>query len=296
MIVDEKINQVTSLLNAAQVEFGQGVEDAQQEACWMVLHALGDEALFDPDWQAQLTQEQVCQIDEWVRIRIDKRKPFAYIVNKTWFAGLPFYIDERALIPRSYVSEWVLDQFQPWVDAGKVSSILDLCCGSGCIGIACAYAWPEAKITLSDIDQAALEVAKKNVEQHQLGDRVSIHNGDMFAGIVGRFDMIVCNPPYVSLERMRNLPEEFLHEPEHALVSGDDGLNFTRKLLVQAVDYLNPQGVLIVEVGSASEFIERVYKNVPFTWLITEYDEMTVFVLTLEELLQFQEQFKQALN
>lgn len=296
MIVDEKIHQVALALEQAGVDFGQGVEDANQEACWMVLQSIGEGAMLEPDWQATLSLEQIAQIDKWLQKRIETRLPFAYIIGQTWFAGLPFYIDKRALIPRSFLAEWVQDRFDPWLKADNVNQILDLCSGSGCIGIACAYAWPEAQVTLSDIDANALQVAQMNIDKHELNSRAHIHQGDLFAGLQTRYDLIVCNPPYVSEARMQKLPVEFRFEPEHALGSGQDGLDFTRRLLAQGADFLNPDGALIVEVGSASHALEAEYDKIPFTWLTTEYDEMVVFILTQAELAHYQSYFTQKLT
>ena len=195
-----------------------------------------------------------------------------------------FYIDERAIIPRSYLSEWIAESFEPWLDAKKTHSILDLCTGCGCIAISCALAFPQATVLASDLSQPALQVANINIAHYQLGERVKIHHADGFSGISQRFDLIVCNPPYVADEHMECLPAEYRHEPDSALRGGRNGLDFIAPMLGQAENYLTDDGILIVEAGSASHALEASYPTIPFTWLSTAYDEMVIFTLSASEL------------
>ena len=289
MNVEQKIEQVTSALENSGLAFGQEVESAEDEAVLIVLKGMNIDvkSILGSDvhvWSQSIVEKQDIEIDKLVERRITTGKPFAYLVNESWFAGNRFYIDERALIPRSFLGEWVGDCFEPWINADNVSSILDLCTGSGCIAISCALSFPNAIVTASDIDADALAVAKKNIEDYVLEDRVLLSQGDGFENIVGRFDLIVSNPPYVSDERMTALPEEFLEEPDKAFRGGADGLDFIVPMLARARDYLTENGVIIVEAGSASHALEQRYPNYPFTWISTEYDEMVVFVMTAAEL------------
>ena len=289
MNVEQKIEQVTSALENSGLAFGQEVESAEDEAVLIVLKGMNIDvkSILGSDvhvWSQSIVEKQDIEIDKLVERRITTGKPFAYLVNESWFAGNRFYIDERALIPRSFLGEWVGDCFEPWINADNVSSILDLCTGSGCIAISCALSFPNAIVTASDIDADALAVAKINIEDYVLEDRVLLSQGDGFENIVGRFDLIVSNPPYVSDERMTALPEEFLEEPDKAFRGGADGLDFIVPMLARARDYLTENGVIIVEAGSASHALEQRYPNYPFTWISTEYDEMVVFVMTAAEL------------
>ena len=289
MNLDQKIGLVTEILENSDLAFGQEVESAEDEAVLIVLKAMNIDVknVLDDDvnfLNQSIDEKQSIQIDKLVQHRITSRRPFAYIVNESWFAGNRFYIDERVLIPRSFLGEWIEDRFEPWVNADRVYSILDLCTGSGCIAISCALAFVNAEVTASDIDADALEVAKKNVENYEMQERVSLCQSDGFENIKGKFDLIVSNPPYVSDDRMSTLPEEFLNEPDKAFRGGVNGLDFIVPMLARARDYLTESGVIIVEAGSASHALEQRYPNCPFTWISTEYDEMVVFVMTAAEL------------
>ncbi|MBX2868901.1 MAG: 50S ribosomal protein L3 N(5)-glutamine methyltransferase [Acidiferrobacterales bacterium] len=278
--LEEMVEVVDKDLTNASLSFGQGTEDASEEAYWLVLSAcdepLGQEQY---DWGKKLSASQVTSVKRLLSKRIETRQPLGYLLNEAWFAGIDFYIDERALIPRSFMAEWLPEQFSPWVSPQRTHRILDLCCGSGCIGISAALYFPGAEVVLSDISQDALEVAQINIKRHALADRVSVNHGAMFEGVSGKFDLILCNPPYVSHERMRKLPEEFQTEPRLALEAGEDGLDFLKPFLHEVGAFLNPEGAIVVESGSASPVLEEVYQVVPFNWLSTEHDEMVLFHL-----------------
>ena len=212
------------------------------------------------------------------------------------FAGLDFVVNDAVLIPRSPIAELIESRFAPWLDAEEVTSVLDLGCGSGCIGIAAAYAFPNALVDLVDISPAALEVATRNIERHGLEGRVSAIQSDLFAAVSGeRYDLMVSNPPYVSSAEMRGLPEEFRYEPALGLEAGDDGLDVVARILAEAADYLQPRGVLVVEVGSSAEHLLRRYPGVPFLWLDFERGGDGVFLLTAEQVSEWRDIFEEAL-
>jgi len=274
-----------SEFNGAKLYFGHGTDNAWDEAEQLVLHAINLVPPLDDEWlSARLTRVERVRVLENLRRRVEERIPAAYITGQAWFAGLPFIVDERVLVPRSPIGELIQQQFAPWL-ASEPSQILDLCTGSGCIGIACAYAFPNAEVQLSDISYDALAVAEENIRQHDLEDRVFSMQSDLFGNLVGqKFDLIVSNPPYVDADDLATMPPEYHAEPEIGLGSGDDGLDFTRRLLREASDYLTDEGVLIVEVGNSWVALEEAYPDVPFTWIEFERGGHGVFMLTKADL------------
>lgn len=280
-------------LDAAGVYFGHGTDNALDEAAWLVGGALQlapeeIDAYLDEDLDAS----QMHVVRELVARRISTRQPAAYLLNEAWFAGLPFYVDERVIVPRSLTGEFIQDQFVPWVDPTRVHRILDLCTGSGCMAIACAYAFPEAQIDAVDISTDALAVARINVERHGLTERVRLVQSDLLDGLGGnRYDVILTNPPYVDPQEMAELPEEYRHEPKLALVSGSDGLEAITRILAQAHAYLTPDGILIAEVGNSHEPLQQAFPDVPFMWLSTQTGDESVFLLTASELEKHRERF-----
>lgn len=270
---------------AAKLFYGHGTDNPWDEAEQLVLHAISLSPPLGDEWlDARLTLPERKKVVANLARRIQERVPAAYITRQAWFAGLPFVVDERVLVPRSPIGELIQKRFEPWL-VNEPAQILDLCTGSGCIGIACAYAFPEAYVQLSDISFDALAVAEENIEQHGLAERVFAMQSDLFENLQGQvFDLIVSNPPYVDAEDMASLPEEYHAEPELGLASGDDGLDFTRRLLTEAVDYLSEQGVLLVEVGNSWPALEAAYPALPFTWIEFERGGHGVFVLNAEDL------------
>lgn len=286
-----------SRMNEADIHCGHGMDNTLDEAVALVLHALHlPPDLSETFFQAVLTPAERRAILNLLERRVRERIPSAYLMQRAWFMGLPFYVDERVLIPRSPIAELIERQFMPWLAApDEVDHILDLCSGSGCIGIACAYAFPHAQVDLVDICEDTLQVARCNIEEHGLEQRVQCLQSDLFTALQGcRYDLIICNPPYVSAEELRNLPPEYAHEPVQALAGGETGLDAVLTILSQAADYLNPKGVLVLEVGNAWQELNESFPDVPFTWLDFERGGEGVFLLDANALKQYQERFAQA--
>lgn len=283
--VRDYLRWAISRFHEHQLFFGHGTDNAWDEAVQLIMHGLhlppdGDQRLLD----ARLTGEEKRVLLALLERRIVERVPTPYITGEAWFAGLPFHVDERVLIPRSPLAELIQQAFDPWLPTAP-ERILDLCTGSGCIGIACAFAFPEAQVVLSDISPEALEVAAQNIDRHGVAGQVTMVESDLFVALSDqRFDLIVSNPPYVDAEDFSALPHEYRHEPELALASGDDGLDFTRRLLAEAADHLTEKGVLIVEVGNSWPALEEAYPALPFTWLEFEHGGHGVFLLTRADL------------
>ncbi len=270
----------------AGLYFGHGTDNAWDEAAQLVLHAihLSDQYRNPHLLDARLTPEEGEQVLALLQARLERRVPAAYLTGEAWFAGLRFVVDKRVLVPRSPLAELIQQGFEPWLPEPP-RRILDLCTGSGCIGIACAYAFPDARVDLSDISEDALAVARHNIGEHGLGDRVRAHSSDLFAGLQGQvYDLIVSNPPYVDARDLAAMPAEYHAEPAIGLASGDDGLDFTRRLLSEAAAHLSDQGVLIVEVGNSAEALSQAYPQLPFTWLEFEQGGHGVFLLNAQDL------------
>ena len=270
----------------AGLSYSHGMSSPLDESVYLVLRTL-NLPVDTPDvyWNSKLTTTEKTSVLNTLFQRIDKKIPAAYITNEGWFAGLQFYVDERVLVPRSPIAELVESQFTPWVNPDEVETVLDLCTGSGCIGIACAYAFPMAQVDLADISKDALDVSTINVEKHEAEHRVSVIQSDLFEGLSGKqYDIIVSNPPYVDAEDISEMAEEFQHEPELGLSSGKEGLDCTRKILEQASQYLSDEGILVLEVGNSQYALAEEYPDLPFQWVDFERGGDGVFVLTKAQL------------
>jgi len=271
----------------ADLFYGHGTDNAGDEAAYLVLGVL--QLPFGADEEAldqTLSQEECERIHRLASERIQKRRPVAYLINRAWFCGLPFYVDERVLIPRSPIAELIEDRFTPWVDEDRITRILDIGTGSGCIAVACALAFPGARVDAVDVSEDALAVARANIAHHAVGDSVRTIHSDVFERLeVECYDLIIANPPYVASEEMQDLPEEYRHEPgETALAAGQDGLDVVRRILAEAGEHLNEDGILVVEVGNTRGAVEETFTEMPFTWLEFERGGEGVFLLSEKQL------------
>lgn len=287
----DMIRWSVSRMNEADIWFGHGTDNAWDEALLLVTHALNLPWNIAAEWHAScLTASERRAVTELVLTRIEQRVPAPYLTGVAWFCGLPFAVDERVLIPRSPIGQMIEQRFAPWWQGSLHSGvpspgrILDLCTGSGCIGIACADRFPEAEVELLDISFDALAVAEDNIQRHQLQDRVVALQSDLFAAASGCYDLIVSNPPYVDADDMSSLPDEYHHEPELALAAGADGLDLVRIMLTEARRYLTDDGLLVVEVGNSWPALAAAYPQLPFIWPEFEHGGHGVFVLQARDL------------
>ena len=267
-------------LDDAGVAFGHGTDNAVDESLVLVLHAAGlrpglPESLF----AARLTTAERRVAADLIVRRIRERVPASYLTGRAWFAGLELACDARALVPRSPIAEWIERGFEPWLDPDAVKRVLEIGTGGGAIAIACAMAFPNATIDAIDISDAALELARENCIAHVVDDRVRLFESDVYAGVSGRYDLIVSNPPYVAAETMASFDPEFLHEPRIGLEAGADGLDCVRRILAGASHHLRPGGVLVCEVGASRHALEHAFPAVAFTWLDLSRGGEGVFLL-----------------
>lgn len=272
----------------ADLFFGHGMATAFDEAVYLVLHTLQlplDE--LESVWERKLSSAESKAIQQIVARRTNERIPAAYLTHEAWLGPYRFYIDERAIVPRSFIAELLHDDLAPWIgDPDEVTTALDLCTGSGCLAILTALTFPNAEVDAVDLSRDALEVAKRNVDDYELRDRVQLIASDMWAALEGKkYDLIVTNPPYVTGESMAALPDEYHREPAMALASGEDGLDHVRTILRDAPAHLNEGGLLVVEVGFNREGVETAFPDLPFTWAEVSAGDEVVFLLTREELL-----------
>ena len=276
-----------SRFNEAGLFFGHGSQDAYDEAAYLILHCLHLPLdRLDPFLDARLLPDERSRLADLLARRIDERVPAPYLTRQAWLHGFHFYVDERAIVPRSFLAPMILERFQPWLTRPDgVVSALDLCTGSGCLAILLAEAFADARIDAVDLSADALDVARRNVADYGLEDRVQLHRGDLFQPLgTATYDLIVANPPYVNAESVAALPPEYGHEPALALGSGEDGLDATRAILARAGNHLNPSGLLAVEIGHNREALEAAFPELDFTWPDVEGGEDTVFVLSREQL------------
>lgn len=290
MNVQACVERSCSIFDDAGLYYGHGTDNAWDEAVYLVFTVLGLPFGDDDHSRQAVAQRQVSQ-DEWQRIetlalrRRDERVPLAYLLGEAWFAGLPFHVDERVLVPRSPIAELILQQYQPLLNEAP-ARILDLCTGSGCIGIASALAFPDARVDLADISADALAVAQQNIIRHGLQDRVKTVCSDLFAGLNGPYDLIVSNPPYVSAEEIAELPPEYQREPALGLLSDDDGLAIPLQILRQAASHLSPAGVLVLELGYTWTLLDQRYPQFPVTWLDFDSGGEGVLAITRDALIR----------
>lgn len=285
--VRDWLRYATSRFTEAGLVFGHGTETALDEAAYLILTTLNlpiDQ--LEPWLDARLTRGERRRISDIVTARIETRKPAPYLVGTAWIRGHRFTVDERVIVPRSYIGELLDDGLSAVVpDADGVERVLDLCTGSGCLAILAALAFPDAAVDAADISPGALEVAAKNVADYGLDGRVSLHRSDLFTALEGAtYDLIISNPPYVTAEAVAAFPPEYAAEPELAHLGGDDGLDLVRRILREAPAHLAPGGMIVVEVGMARDRLETEYPDLPFLWLDTEQSEGEVFALSAEAL------------
>jgi ribosomal protein L3 glutamine methyltransferase len=277
---------------------GHGTGSHLDEAAALVLHTLGQPYdLAERYLDCALTSEERRDVADILLRRISERKPSAYLTHEALFAGLSFYVDERVLVPRSPIAELIAEGFEPWVDASQVMNVLDLCTGSGCIAIACAYAFPDAEVDAVDLSEDALAVARINVEQHELDEQLTLVHSDLFEQLPNKtYDIIVSNPPYVSRDEWQNLAPEYHAEPSMGFLGGDSGLDLVLRILTDAGQYLDEQGILVVEVGSSAQTLQDRLPQVAFHWLEFERGGDGVFLLTAQQVSAHHSLFKNALK
>jgi ribosomal protein L3 glutamine methyltransferase len=289
--VRDWLRYAVSRFNAGQLAFGHGMDNAYDEAAYLVLHTLRLPLdRLEPFLDAKLTHAEREAVFDVVDRRVGQRIPAAYLTNEAWLGEFRFYVDERVLIPRSYIAELLPDGLAPWIaDPAQIQTALDLCTGSGCLAILLAHHFPNADVDAADISSDALAVALRNVSDHGLQGRVNLIRSDLLSNLTEKnYDLIVCNPPYVNAMAMEELPPEYRHEPQFALAGGEDGLDAVRTLLARAAEFLNPGGLLVVEVGQNRAAAEAAFPRLPFVWLATPSAEDSVFLLRREELVAAQ--------
>ncbi|MEN8213956.1 MAG: 50S ribosomal protein L3 N(5)-glutamine methyltransferase [Pseudomonadota bacterium] len=284
------VRRGASLFREAGLFYGHGTDNALDEALQLVLHAVHlDHSLPQSYLDARLTADEQARVLALFERRISERVPAAYLTGKAWFAGLEFDVSSDVLVPRSPIAELIGEQFSPWLEAAEVDAVLDLCTGSGCIAVACAYAFPQAQVDAVDISAAALEIARTNVDKHHLHERVSVIESDLFEQLPPRhYDLIVSNPPYVSSEEYLGLPPEYHREPRIGLEAGDDGMDIVQRILRDAAPFLASDGIMVIEVGASADLLMARYPDVPFLWLDFEQGGDGVFLLTAEQVQQIE--------
>jgi len=287
--VRDYLRYASTQFAASPLFFGHGTDNVWDEAVHLVMRSLNlpleNNTLF---LDARLTRDERAMILDRIERRVNERVPLAYLLGEAWFMGMPFHVDERVLVPRSPIGELLENGLQPWLGDIEVNRLLDLCTGSGCIGIGAAMVFEDAKVDLSDISGDALAVAESNIDLHDVRNRVRTVRSDVFENITGRYDVILSNPPYVDAEDLADMPDEYHHEPELGLAAGTDGLDIAHRILAKAADHLTEDGLLIVEVGNSWVALDQAYPDLPFTWLEFENGGDGVFLLRAEDLRAWQ--------
>jgi ribosomal protein L3 glutamine methyltransferase len=285
------LRYAVSRFTAAHLAYGHGMANAYDEAVFLIQHKLNLPLdRLEPFLDARLTHAEREAVLDVIDRRVEQRIPAAYLAHEAWLGDFRFYVDERVIIPRSYIAELLPDGLAPWVpDPARIQTALDLCTGSGCLAILLAHHFPNADVDAVDISSDALSVALRNVADHGLQGRVNLIRSDLLSNLTEKsYDLIVSNPPYVNAMTMEELPPEYRHEPQLALAGGDDGLDAVRTILARAAEFLNPEGLLLVEVGDNREATEAAFPRLPFIWLATPSAEDSVFLLRREELVAAQ--------
>jgi len=281
------LRQAITQFKRAGLAFGHGTLNARDEAAYLILHTLElplDE--LDSVLDRELDAGELDAVRAILLQRVTERTPAAYLTREAWLGEFKFYVDERVIVPRSFIAELLRDGLSPWVaDARQMHSVLDLCTGSGCLAVLAAHAFPDARVDAADLSAEALQVARRNVKDYALGKRIRLVQTDLFDRLTARrYDLILSNPPYVNAAAMRALPREYRREPKLALAGGRDGLALVRPMLAQAATHLHPKGLLVVEIGHNRAALEKAYPRLPFTWLETSAGEDYVFMLRKEDL------------
>lgn len=281
------LRYAVSRFEEAGIFFGHGTQNSYDEAVWLILSALHlPHDTLENFLDAVITEAERRKLAQLIERRVTERVPTAYLLREAWLGDFKFYVDERVIVPRSFIAELLRDQLAPWVEnPEEVTAVADICTGSGCLAILAAHAFPNAEVDAVDISDAALVVARKNVADYGLEHHVHLVQSDMLSALAGRqYDIILSNPPYVDAPSMDALPQEYRSEPDIALASGEDGLDHTHTLIAHAAEHLHPGGLLIVEIGHNRDVLEAAYPHLPFTWLEVSDGDQYVFLLTREQL------------
>ena len=285
--VRDVLRYAVSQFNQAGLAFGHGSSNAYDEAAYLVLHTLHLPIdLLEPFLDARLTSEEIDAVLKVIERRAKDRVPAAYITQEAWMHGYRFHVDERVIVPRSFIGELLQDGLQPYVeDPEQVGAVLELCTGSGCLAILAAHAFPNADIDAVDLSPAALEVAARNVHDYELDERVALFEGDLYAPLPERrYDVIITNPPYVNAESMKALPAEYKHEPEMALAGGADGMDIVRRIIAEARNWLTDEGVLVIEIGNERAHVEAAFGGLDLVWMSTSAGDDNVFLIQASDL------------
>ena len=285
--VRDLLRFAVSRFNQAELSFGHGSANAYDEAAYLVLHTLHLPLdLLEPFMDARLSAAEIDAVLNVIERRASERVPAAYITQEAWMHGFRFYVDERVIVPRSFIGELLQDGLQPYVeDPEQVSAVLELCTGSGCLAILAAHAFPNADIDAVDLSAPALEVAARNVADYKLDDRIALFEGDLYAPLAQRrYDVIISNPPYVNAASMQELPAEYKHEPEMALAGGADGMDIVRRIIADARNWLTEDGVLVIEIGNERQHVEAAFGGLNLVWLSTSAGDDNVFLIQAADL------------
>ncbi len=285
--IRDLLRYAVTRFNTANLFFGHGSSNAFDEAAYLILHTLKlplDK--LDPFLDAHLLPDETASVLKMIERRTTERVPAAYLTHEAWLGNYRFYVDERVIVPRSFIAELIPDQFAPWIDDPEsVANVLDLCTGSGCLPIMLADAFPNAQVDAVDISADALAVARRNVDDYQFQDRIALIESDLYTNVPKKkYNLIVSNPPYVNADSMSKLPQEYRHEPQLALAGGTDGMDLVRKIVAGAAERLTKNGILVVEIGNERAFAEAAFPDLELTWLSTSAGDDTVFLLTADQL------------